>query len=801
MSELPPVWRFMRSRSGRGFLLHLSLCAMLSVAVGFGFYYFSLNWFKEHKSSEKIIALQLVDAFVTNYSAVRSQFGSGAPVPASFRAHAIEAFNKQNGNNSDFHLASVGRPGREILTPPSDAEMARTIEAFAATPNPKPVSELLDVNGEQIFRTVYPTVAHEQSCVSCHNTLQPDKAQWHLGDVIGAFVIDVPISPFLRTVMWQSTAIGLGLFLALALAGLTISLMHFRQLEALDASATKLGRTQNFLDNIIENMPVSVAVKDARDRCYVLINRTAEAIFGIARGDLIGRPADDPSGKEAANDLFPLAGEALRTRELQTIDEHVVHTRHNGTRILTTRNLSIPDETGEQRYLLSLSEDITERKQAEARIQHLANHDVLTDLPNRAAFVEHLTRTIDAAKKSEESFAVLSIDLDRFKEVNDMFGHAVGDNVLRELSQQLRTLAGEAHLARLGGDEFILITPNGNHPALAEVLARRLHEAVATDLELNGQHLHVGISIGIAIFPTDGSDATTLLNNADAALYRAKAAGRGNTRFFEIEMDNRLRERRAIQHELGTAIARNELRLHYQPLTKIDGEVIGFEALIRWQHPQRGMVSPATFIPVAEESGLIMQIGEWVLREACREAASWPNPLRIAVNLSPIQFRHGDLAGLVHSMLLETGLAPTRLELEITEGVLIEDFGRGVSILRRLKLLGVRVAMDDFGTGYSSLSYLQSFPFDKIKIDQSFISKVKNNPQSAAIVRAVIGLAHGLNLPVLAEGVETRDQLDFLAAESCDEVQGYLMGRPHPISEYSKLVGRDDAAEVKLLSA
>jgi diguanylate cyclase (GGDEF)-like protein/PAS domain S-box-containing protein len=801
MSETSPVWRFMQSRSGRGFLLHLSLCALLSVAVGFGFYYFSLNWFKEHKSSEKIIALQLVDAFVTNYSAVRSQFGSGAPVPASFRAHAIEAFNKQNGNNSDFHLASVGRPGREILTPPSDARMARTIEAFAATPNPKPVSELLDVNGEQIFRTVYPTVAHEQSCVSCHNTLQPDKPQWHLGDVIGAFVIDVPISPFLRTVMWQSTAIGFGLFIALALAGLTISLMHFRQLEALDASAAKLGRTQNFLDNIIENMPVSVAVKDARDRCYVLINRTAEAIFGIARGDLIGRPTDDPSGKEAANDLFPLAAEALRTRELQTIDEHVVHTHHNGTRILTTRNLSIPDETGEQRYLLSLSEDITERKQAEARIQHLANHDVLTDLPNRAAFVEQLTRTIDAAKQSEESFAVLSIDLDRFKEVNDMFGHAVGDNVLRELSQQLRTLAGDAHLARLGGDEFILITPNGNHPALAEVLARRLHAAVATDLELNGQHLHVGISIGIAIFPTDGSDATTLLNNADAALYRAKAAGRGNTRFFEIEMDNRLRERRAIQHELGTAIARNELRLHYQPLAKIDGEVIGFEALVRWHHPQRGLVSPATFIPVAEESGLIMQIGEWVLREACREAASWPHPLRIAVNLSPIQFRHGDLAGLVHSMLLETGLAPTRLELEITEGVLIEDFGRGVAILRRLKTLGVRIAMDDFGTGYSSLSYLQSFPFDKIKIDRSFISKVTNNPQSAAIVRAVIGLAHGLNLPVLAEGVETTDQLDFLAAESCDEVQGYLMGRPHPISEYCKLIGRGDVADAKLLSA
>jgi diguanylate cyclase (GGDEF)-like protein len=431
----------------------------------------------------------------------------------------------------------------------------------------------------------------------------------------------------------------------------------------------------------------------------------------------------------------------------------------------------------------------------------MAHYDALTDLPNRTAFVEHLTRTIDAAKLGEESFAVLSIDLDRFKEVNDMFGHAVGDDVLREMSQQLRALAGEAYLARLGGDEFTLVTTNGDHPALAEILAGRLHAGVATDLELDGQHLRVGISIGIAIFPADGTDATTLLNNADAALYRAKAAGRGKTRFFEIEMDNRLRERRAIQHELSSAIARNELRLHYQPLTKIEGEVIGFEALIRWHNPQRGMVSPATFIPVAEESGLIMQIGEWVLREACREAASWSRPLQIAVNLSPIQFRHGDLAGLVHSVLLETGLAPARLELEITEGVLIEDFGRGVSILRRLKTLGVRIAMDDFGTGYSSLSYLQSFPFDKIKIDQSFISKVKNNPQSAAIVRAVIGLAHGLNLPVLAEGVETKAQLDFLAAESCDEVQGYLMGRPHPIMEYSDLIDRDDGKQIKLLIA
>jgi len=799
MNELSQFWRFIGSRSGRGFFVHLGICAALSIGVGCGFYYLSLNWFEQHKSSEKITALQLVDAFVTNYSAVRSEIGQSAPVPASFRAHAIEAFNKQNTNNVEFRLASVGRRGLEIVTAPSDDRMADAIQALAESANPKPVSEMLDVKGERVFRTIYPTFANEQSCVSCHNSIQGGKVQWHLHDLMGAFVVDVPVSAFLHTITWQSTGIGLGLFLALALAGLTISLIHFRQLEALDVSAAKLGRTQKFLDNIIENMPVSVAVKDARDRCYVLINRTAEAIFGIARGDLIGRHAHEDA--ETAQALFPLADEALRTRNLQTIAEQTVQTRHNGTRILTTRNLSIPDEAGEQRYLLSLAEDITERKAALERIEHMAHHDVLTDLPNRAAFAERLARAIDAARANGESFAVLSIDLDRFKEINDTFGHATGDDLLRELAGQLSTLAGEAYLARLGGDEFCIITPNGDHPALAESIAARLHSAVAIDRKLNGQNLRVGVSIGIAIFPADGLDATTLLNNADAALYRAKAAGRGKTRFFEIEMDNRLRERRAIQHELASAIERNDLRLHYQPLAKIDGEVVGFEALLRWHNPVRGMVSPATFIPVAEESGLIMRIGEWVLREACREAAGWTHPLQIAVNLSPIQFRHGDLPGLVHAVLLETGLAPGRLELEITEGVMIEDFGRSLSILRRLKALGVRIAMDDFGTGYSSLSYLQSFPFDKIKIDQSFISNVKSNPQSAAIVRAVIGLAHGLNLPVLAEGVETKDQLEFLAAESCNEVQGYLMGRPHPILEYSELVGSRDAAEAEQLSA
>jgi len=276
---------------------------------------------------------------------------------------------------------------------------------------------------------------------------------------------------------------------------------------------------------------------------------------------------------------------------------------------------------------------------------------------------------------------------------------------------------------------------------------------------------------------------------------------RGSIRFFDLAMDQQLREKRALQQDLRTAIVRDEIELHYQPQAHIDGEITGFEALVRWHHPRQGMVSPGTFIPLAEESGIIIELGEWILRTACREAASWPWPLHIAINLSPVQFQHGDLPKLVHQVLLETGLSPARLELEITEGVLIGDFNRAVAILRRLKNLGVRIAMDDFGTGYSSLSYLQSFPFDKIKIDRSFIANLGRSQQAATIVRAVIALGHGLALPVVAEGVETEEQLKFLADESCNEIQGYFVGRPKPIADYAALVGRRDAPKQKALAA
>jgi EAL domain-containing protein (putative c-di-GMP-specific phosphodiesterase class I) len=306
------------------------------------------------------------------------------------------------------------------------------------------------------------------------------------------------------------------------------------------------------------------------------------------------------------------------------------------------------------------------------------------------------------------------------------------------------------------------------------------------------------MSVGVAIYPTDGTDAKTLMVNADAALYRAKAEMRGSALFFEPEMGVRLRERSALQEDLQSAIDRGELLLHYQPQMEMSGEAIGLEALLRWQCPKRGMVSPGTFIPIAEESGLIISVGEWVLREACREAASWPQPLTIAVNISPIQFRQGDLPRLVHSILLETGLAPGRLELEITEGVMINDFSRAVSILNRLKSLGVKIAMDDFGTGFSSLSYLQSFRFDKIKIDRIFICDLETNHHSRAIVHAVIGLGQSLGLPILAEGVETEAQHAFLVQEGCDEMQGYLKGRPLPIADYARLVGRQSIAPKRL---
>jgi diguanylate cyclase (GGDEF)-like protein len=424
------------------------------------------------------------------------------------------------------------------------------------------------------------------------------------------------------------------------------------------------------------------------------------------------------------------------------------------------------------------------------RIAHLAHHDVLTGLHNRAVFSEHLAATIEETVRTGGTFAILCLDLDRFKEVNDLHGHPIGDALLREVGRRLTAVAADAFVARVGGDEFIVVTGAGTTVRSARQLALDLREAVRRDIEIADRQLSIGLSIGVAFCPRDGTDPTTLLANADMALYHAKAEGRDAIRLFEAAMAAQLRDRRELQHDLQTAIANGELRLDFQPLARIDGEIVGFEALARWQHPDRGLVAPGIFVPLTEESGLIVAMGEWILRTACREAASWPNRLQISVNLSPVQCRSDDIVRVVHDVLLETGLEAGRLELEITEGVLIDDISRAVATLRRLKSLGVRIALDDFGTGYSSMSYLHVFPFDMIKIDRSFISNLERSPQSKAILRGVIGLARGLELPVTAEGVETRAQLDVLTRAGCDFVQGFLIGGPGSIEGYAEITGQ-----------
>jgi diguanylate cyclase (GGDEF)-like protein/PAS domain S-box-containing protein len=554
----------------------------------------------------------------------------------------------------------------------------------------------------------------------------------------------------------------------------------------------ELENTKKFLELVVDNIPVSLIVERVSDGKYLLANRSAETILNRRREDATGLTAADIFNPREAKLIVARDEAAIKKRGLLT-EEHPISTK-DGLRLFLTRRMTVLDETGEPQYLIKTHEDVTDRRQTESRMAHMAYHDGLTDMPNRAAFLQALAQMIEACAGTDEEFAVLCVDLDGLKEINDVFGHAVGDKLLIEVSRRIQDSARGGVVARLSGDEFGLII-DGKQPQAGMLLARQLAEAMANEFLIDGKSVRTGLTTGISVFPHNGSDAASLLANAGAALFRAKQKSRGSIGVFEPEMDTQIRDRRVLHQDLSLAIKNGELSLHYQPQTTSGhtvaaSKVIGFEALARWMHPVRGFVSPGDFIPLAEESGLIVEMGDWILREACREAASWPVPMQIAVNLSPAQFMHGDLVNLVHSILLETGLAPDRLELEITEGVLIEDFDRGVALLRRLKALGVRISMDDFGSGYSSLSYLQAFPFDKIKIDRAFVINLGKNPQSAAIVRAVIDLGHGLDMSIVAEGVETSEQLAFLAQEGCDAVQGYLLGKPAPIGQYAALVGR-----------
>jgi diguanylate cyclase (GGDEF)-like protein/PAS domain S-box-containing protein len=555
----------------------------------------------------------------------------------------------------------------------------------------------------------------------------------------------------------------------------------------------ELESTKKFLELVVDNIPVSLTVEQAGNGRYLLANRSAEIILNRRREEVAGLTAAEIFNEREAKLIMARDEAALKGRRPLT-EEHPISTK-DGLRLFLTRRVTVLNDAGEPQYLIKTHEDVTDRRQTESRMAHMAYHDGLTDLPNRAAFLQALTQMIEACTEAKEEFAVLSIDLDGLNEVNDVFGHAIGDKLLIEVAQRMQASARGGVVARLSGDAFGLII-DGKQPVTGMLLAEQLAETLAKEFMIDGKSVRTGATTGISIFPHNGRDAASLLANAGAALSRAKAKSRGTISIYEPEMDQQIRDRRVLHQDLSTAIKNGEISLYYQPQASSrqgagnNGEIIGFEALARWRHPTRGFVPPSDFIPLAEESGLIFEMGQWILREACREAASWPVPLQVAVNLSPAQFMHGDVVSLVHSILLETGLAPGRLELEITEGVLIEDFDRGLSLLRRLKGLGVRISMDDFGSGYSSLSYLQAFPFDKIKIDRAFVMNLGRNPQSAAIVRAVIGLGHGLEMSIVAEGVETHEQLCFLAEQGCDAVQGYFIGKPLPIEQYDTLVGR-----------
>jgi len=472
---------------------------------------------------------------------------------------------------------------------------------------------------------------------------------------------------------------------------------------------------------------------------------------------------------------------AVRERRAST----KIHTLPDG------RVIAISHQPMEGGGWVATHEDITEQRRYEAKIAHMAHHDALTDLPNRVLLRERLEHALAGTLRGNQALAILMLDLDRFKEINDSLGHPVGDALLKLVADRLRSgLREGAMVARLGGDEFAIVEEVTTAAIEATAIVERIHAMLSEPFDLGDHQVVCGASIGIAVAPADGADPDQLLKNADLALYRAKSQGRGTHRFFEPEMNRLMQARRDLERDLRSALVNGEFELHYQPFVNLQsGEIAGCEALLRWHHPRRGMVSPAEFVPLAEEIGLIAPIGEWVLRNACAEAAKWPDSVRIAVNLSPAQFKGQPLVPTVVSALATSGISPQRLELEVTESVMIEDCGTTLATLEQLHELGICIALDDFGTGYSSLSFLRKYPFDKIKIDRAFVSELSATAEgSRAIVRSVVQLAVSLGKTTTAEGVETKELLELVRAEGCTEVQGYYVSRPKPSSSIVALL-------------
>lgn len=602
--------------------------------------------------------------------------------------------------------------------------------------------------------------------------------------------ISVGVNTSAALAIWQKQTdilLGAGVLAALTVA-LMILLIVRQQTQAHNASMQSLALEKERLDTALNNMSQGLIMFDAEER-VVVCNDLYIEMYGLSReivkpgcsfADLLRYRTE--AGELVHHDLERYRADLAAAMAQGKVMSSILETA-DGREILVTNS---PMSAGGR---VATHKDITEQRRAEARIEYMAHHDALTDLPNRSRLYLQLRQTLTRLKRGEQ-VAVFGLDLDRFKDVNDAYGHAVGDLLLKAVAGRLRQCVRDTDMvARLGGDEFAIMQAGTSQPIDATSLASRLIEVVGAPYELAGDQVTVELSIGIALAPGDGLDPDQLLKNADMALYRAKSDGHGLYRFFEPEMDARMQARRKLEIDLRKAIANNEFELFYQPLVDMQTEQItGFEGLIRWHHPERGMIAPLDFISVAEETGLIVPIGDWVLRQACAEAATWPSDVKIAVNLSPIQFKNKGLLLSVVSALAASGLSAKRLELEITESALLYDGDATLAILDELRALGVRISMDDFGTGYSSLSYLRKFPFDKIKIDQSFIFDMSEHNDSLAIVRAVIAMGSGLGIATTAEGVETAAQFKQLKLEGCTEVQGYLFSPPRPAAEVKGLL-------------
>jgi diguanylate cyclase (GGDEF)-like protein len=562
-----------------------------------------------------------------------------------------------------------------------------------------------------------------------------------------------------------TTADDASLIMAMGVAGVAFLVLGISVAShMIDAqmSAQSRSRLHDLMEGSVDGMVVT------RDGLVIAANSAFLTLSGFELEALIDQPVE--RFIEGSQDM---SEGALIQCQLASLAEGAVPVE-----------VAIRHETGAGEHAVIFAvRDLRARLAQERRISHLARNDSLTGLPNRTSFLERLERGV-ATLRSGESLALLAIDLNRFKEVNDLYGHAAGDQLLIHVADQMRSALEEGEfVARLGGDEFVVIVPATDRDKAFRA-AERLRAAIVVPTEIERAEVACGAAIGIALYPEDTTETSLLINDADLAMYRAKGSLTQSICFYEEAMDEAVRTRRRLTQGLREALDQDQFELYYQVQGSLEtGKVTGYEVLLRWRQPDGSFIPPDQFIPLAEETGLILPIGEWVLRHACREAATWSEPHKIAVNLSPIQLAHVDLPRLVHQILIETGLKPSLLELEITETAMITDLDRTTHVLRQLKLLGVSVAMDDFGTGYSSLSTLRAFPFDKIKLDRSFMSELDGSPQSRAIIRAVLALGESLAIPVLAEGVETMEQLTFLREQGCDEVQGYLLGRPKPEAE------------------